>query len=204
MKAISHPPGASGPPSAVQRRPFFRIHASKFSFCSLVRRRLGSATPCRMLWLFFVVRKTDGEGLGTYLPFGLETCLFFSCVQPAVAQSHALVREGYSPGTVHVDGIEETDNRVTHLSPRRCVSFLERTRLDRSGSTYEGHTTYERRSREIEAVCDQYPLNGVEKGAFTPHSPPCGVDEKNPILIFFSRSSSASLLTAFQVPWPTD
>lgn len=64
---MSTPPGARGPPSAVQRRPFFRIHASKFSFCSLVRRKLGSATPCRMLWLFFVVRNTLGDGLGTYL-----------------------------------------------------------------------------------------------------------------------------------------
>lgn len=29
--------------------------------------------------------------------------------------------------------------------------------------------------------------------------PPCGVEEKNPIFIFFSRSSSANLLTALQV-----
>ena len=67
MNAMSTPPGARGPPSAVQRRPFFRIHASKLSFASFVRRRLGSATPWRMLWLFFVVRNTDGDGFGTYL-----------------------------------------------------------------------------------------------------------------------------------------
>ena len=67
MKAMSTPPGARGPPSAVHRRPFLRIQASKFSIASLVRRRLGSATPWRMLWLFFVVRKTEGDGFGTYL-----------------------------------------------------------------------------------------------------------------------------------------
>ena len=34
--------------------------------------------------------------------------------------------------------------------------------------------------------------------------PPCGVEEKKPILTFFSRSSSASLTTAFQVPLLTE
>jgi len=67
MKAISTPPGARGPPSAVQRRPFFKIQASKPSFASWVKRRSGAATPCKILWLFLVVRKTLGDGFGTYL-----------------------------------------------------------------------------------------------------------------------------------------
>jgi hypothetical protein len=33
----------------------------------------------------------------------------------------------------------------------------------------------------------------------TINTPPCGVEEKNPILTFFSRNSSASFITAFQV-----
>ena len=67
MKAISTPPSARGPPSAVHRRPFLRIQASKAALASGVNLRSGSATPWRMLWLFFVVLKTAGLGFGTYL-----------------------------------------------------------------------------------------------------------------------------------------
>src|SRR5688572_19362365 len=67
MKATSTPPGARGPPSAVHLNPFLVIQASKPSFCSCVKRRSGAATPCKMLWLFLVVRKTLGDGFGTYL-----------------------------------------------------------------------------------------------------------------------------------------
>lgn len=77
MKATSTPPGAKGPPSAVQRRPFFKIHASKASLASCVRRRSGAATPCRILWLFLVVRNTAGDGFGTYLKWDRdEQCPF--------------------------------------------------------------------------------------------------------------------------------
>ena len=67
MTAMSTPPGARGPPSAVHLNPFLRIQASKASLASLVIRRSGGETPCKILWLFLVVRKTLGEGFGTYL-----------------------------------------------------------------------------------------------------------------------------------------
>ncbi|KAL9714779.1 hypothetical protein Ac2012v2_001439 [Leucoagaricus gongylophorus] len=69
MKATSTPPGARGPPSAVQRSPFLRIQASKLSCACRVSRRSGAATPCRMLWLFLVILNTAGDGFGTYLEY---------------------------------------------------------------------------------------------------------------------------------------
>ena len=72
MKAMSTPPWARGPPSAVHRRPFLRIQASKADLASLVNLRSGSATPWRILWLFFVVLKTAGLGFGTYLAIAVR------------------------------------------------------------------------------------------------------------------------------------
>jgi hypothetical protein len=67
INAMSTPPGANGPPSAVHRKPFLRIQASNPSLFSCVNLNSGGATPCKILWLFLVVRKTLGDGFGTYL-----------------------------------------------------------------------------------------------------------------------------------------
>lgn len=102
MKAISTPPLASGPPSAVHLRPFFWIQASNWSLASCVRRRSGGATPCRMLWLFFVVRNTAGDGLGTYLVTGLSLRVQMKLVNV--------------PSSVHIQGSQEPDQRMSHQS----------------------------------------------------------------------------------------
>jgi len=68
MTTTSAPPLARGPPGESQlRSALVRIHSSIWALWSLLRRALGGATPWRMLWFVFVMRKTRGLGLGTYL-----------------------------------------------------------------------------------------------------------------------------------------
>jgi len=95
MMAISMPPGASGPPSQSQYcSALYSIQSVIACAASGVRRKAGSAIPCRILvglrkvnevtighiqiltiekrtlWLFFVMRNTVGDGFGTYLKQG--------------------------------------------------------------------------------------------------------------------------------------